>query len=141
MSQVQQALCLFSLFVYGTFKDTSFWERRRIHFYISIWIRGKSSVLSLVIDRNQKKRKHGEYIKTVLVKGYFFSFCVKRGTPSHHAELGLIKHPLPCISPLWGCYLHTSLPSPTQPLPPHHVARSRPPIRLHSQDALLAAPL
>lgn len=31
------------------------------------------------------------------------------------------KAPLPCISPHWGYYLHTSLPSPPRPLPPHHV--------------------
>lgn len=38
------------------------------------------------------------------------------------------KAPLPYISPRWGYYLHTSLPSPPQPLPPHHVTLSHPPI-------------
>lgn len=51
------------------------------------------------------------------------------------------KAPLPCISPHWGYYLHTSLPSPSQPLPPHHVTLSHPPILLYPQAALLVGPL
>lgn len=33
---------------------------------------------------------------------------------------------LPCISPHWGYYLHTSLPSPPQMLPSQHVTLSHP---------------
>lgn len=51
------------------------------------------------------------------------------------------KAPLPCISPHWGYYLHTSLPSPPQPLPPHHVTLSHPPFPLFPQAALLVGPL
>lgn len=47
------------------------------------------------------------------------------------------KAPLPCISPHWGYYLHTSLPSPPQTLPPNHVTLSHPPILLNPQAALL----